>query len=402
MRLLFIGYAMPSDYCIKYKGSSIAGNKMQLGVLKGLRESLGNNIDVITVPAMAPYPQFKKIFITPKKVELVEGIDTHFIPFINIPFIKQIMQIFFAVIYASIWVIKYYRHKEKVVFCFNSYPNVALAARVLKKLFGCKIVCLFADPPIDVSSRQGIAKMAWNLFEKTAEKSIKQFGCIVVLNKLAALDYAPKVPYIVVDGGFGPDDYIAEASFGKEVQDKEEKIVMFAGALIGYNGVTILIEAFKLIDNPLYKLWIFGDGQLKQHVENESKKDPRIIYKGLVSNEVVMLHQKKVDVLANPRPTDSDVSKYTFPSKLIEYMLSGTPVITTRLNGITEDYHPYLYFFDEETPEAFAQKITEVLGLDEEERRKKGIAAMEYVIKNKNWDVQCRKIVEFIFEGGTH
>jgi hypothetical protein len=170
MRLLFIGYVMPGDFCIKYKGSSIAGNKMQLGVLKGLKKSLDNKIDVITVPAMALYPQFKKIFITPQKVELVEDIDTYFVPFINIPFIKQIMQIFFAVIYASIWAIKYYSHKEKVAFCFNSYPNVALAARVLKKLFGCKIVCLFADPPIDVSSRKGIAKIAWNLFEKSAEK----------------------------------------------------------------------------------------------------------------------------------------------------------------------------------------------------------------------------------------
>ena len=396
MRLLFIGYVIPNEFCNMYKGCSIAGNKMQLGILKGLKKYFGNNIDIITIPAMAPFPQFKKIFVIPAKVPLIENMEAQFVPFINIPFFKQITQIIFSIFYVCLWAIKNGNEKEKVIFCFNSYPNVAIAAIVLKKFFGCKIICLFADPPIDVISRKGIAKLAWNLFEKTAERSIKQFDGIVVLNRLAALDYAPEIPYIVVDGGFDPDDYAVDVVNDEVLHKRKDKIIMFSGMLIEYNGIMTLIEAFKLINDSSCKLWIFGDGPLRDYVINESKKDSRIMYKGMVSNKEIIMYQRLADILVNPRLTGNNVSKYTFPSKLIEYMLSGTPVITTKISGITEDYYPYLFFFDKETPEEFAKKITEVLNIDLYERRKKGLAAKEFIIRNKSWDFQCKRIVEFI------
>ena len=53
----------------------------------------------------------------------------------------------------------------------------------------------------------------------------------------------------------------------------------------------------------------------------------------------------------NPRFTGAEYTLYSFPSKNIEYMVSGTPVITTRLAGIPDDYYPYVFVFEEEINE---------------------------------------------------
>ena len=45
----------------------------------------------------------------------------------------------------------------------------------------------------------------------------------------------------------------------------------------------------------------------------------------------------------------------------MEYMASGTPVLTTRLPGMPAEYYPYVEFIDEETPEGIARALKRVL-----------------------------------------
>ena len=51
---------------------------------------------------------------------------------------------------------------------------------------------------------------------------------------------------------------------------------------------------------------------------------------------------------------DKLVAKYSFPSKNMEYMVSGTPVLTTRLPGMPMEYYPYVYFIEEESADGIA------------------------------------------------
>ena len=125
------------------------------------------------------------------------------------------------------------------------------------------------------------------------------------------------------------------------------------------------------------------------------KNDSRIKYMGIVSNEQVVAAEKQATILVNPRLSNQEFAKYSFPSKTSEYMVSGTPLVTTKLPGIPDEYFEHLYLFEEESIEGFAKKMQEILSLPYTELRQKGRDAQEFVLKNKNNIVQTKKIINF-------
>ena len=55
---------------------------------------------------------------------------------------------------------------------------------------------------------------------------------------------------------------------------------------------------------------------------------------------------KEAKLLINLRNPEDKYTKYSFPSKTFEYMVSGTPFFTTKLEGIPSEYYNYLYCID--------------------------------------------------------
>ena len=70
---------------------------------------------------------------------------------------------------------------------------------------------------------------------------------------------------------------------------------------------------------------------------------PAVKYKGVAPNAVIVEEELKATLLVNPRPTGEEYTKYSFPSKNMEYMASGTPVLTTCLPGMPAEYNEYVY-----------------------------------------------------------
>lgn len=113
----------------------------------------------------------------------------------------------------------------------------------------------------------------------------------------------------------------------------------------------------------------------------------------LLSSQVVAKEMEST-LLINPRPTNEEYVKYSFPSKTMEYMASGTPVLTTRLPGMPKEYYPYVNFIEEETPQGMARALSSVLSRSEEALRQQGLAARRFVLEERNNLVQAGKILE--------
>ena len=63
-------------------------------------------------------------------------------------------------------------------------------------------------------------------------------------------------------------------------------------------------------------------------------------------------------LLINPRFSNEEYTKYSFPSKNMEYMASGTPILTTKLPGMPKEYYEYIYLFEEESIEGMKNKMS--------------------------------------------
>ena len=98
----------------------------------------------------------------------------------------------------------------------------------------------------------------------------------------------------------------------------------------------------------------------------------------------------------NPRPTTEEFTKYSFPSKNMEYMVSGTPLLTTRLPGMPKEYYPYVFLIEDETIDGYAKALADALSRTEDELVNFGQKAKKFVLENKNYIIQTRRIIELI------
>ena len=134
--------------------------------------------------------------------------------------------------------------------------------------------------------------------------------------------------------------------------------------------------------------------QLK--LEEIIKEHSNIKYLGVVPNSEVVNAELKATLLINPRPTGEDYTKYSFPSKNMEYMASGTPVLTTRLPGMPLDHVEYVYLIEEETAVGIASMLSEILTQSEEELFEKGKEAKRFILEKKNNVSQAKKLLDML------
>ena len=385
MKVLFLGYAVSKEKAERLSGASIAGNKMQLNIIRGLAEQADIQLNVLTIYPVASYPRDRKLGYRRKKEKLGDGIWCTRVSFINLPIIKQLYQV------ASLLVetIKM-ADKDTIILAFNQYPQVGIVCRFAKRIVGCNIVSVMADAPINDSMGQN--NRLRNLFNRLTEFCIKDCDAIIALNKNIVEKYAPGTVYTVVEGGAEIDessDFVYNAPTRKNV--------VYAGALTHYSGILTLMEAMSYIEDTELVLEIYGDGVLRDEIAEASKYRKNIKYYGRVGNKEILEIQKKAFLLVNPRRTDDPIANYTFPSKMFEYMISGTPVLSTKLSGYSDEFLKHIYTTDDNARD-MACTLKGLANMSSEEAKKTAEHAFRFIQRNMCWKKQSEKIYHFLEE----
>ena len=200
-------------------------------------------------------------------------------------------------------------------------------------------------------------------------------------------------PYIVMEG---LADVGMAAKNVMEIKKQKPQVLMYAGGLHERYGLKMLTEAFTQLDNSNWNLVIYGSGPFAKDLVKYTEKNERIIYKGVASNEDVVEAELKASLLVNPRPSREEFTRYSFPSKNIEYMVSGTPLLTTPLSGMPVEYYDYVYLFAEETIEGYKATLETILNLSSVELYDKGKKARNFILTKKNNVVQAGRIIDFM------
>ena len=156
------------------------------------------------------------------------------------------------------------------------------------------------------------------------------------------------------------------------------------------------MEGFRKADIPNAVLHIYGPGDYVKELQQIAQEDERIFYGGMLLNSEIVEKEQEATLLVNPRPTGEEYVKYSFPSKTMEYMASGTPVLTTVLPGMPKEYYPYVFFLEDETAEGIARILPELLAKSEEELFEKGSRARAFVLDQRNNLVQAQKIIQML------
>ena len=101
-----------------------------------------------------------------------------------------------------------------------------------------------------------------------------------------------------------------------------------------------------------------------------------------------------MNLLVNPRKNIGEYTKYSFPSKILEYMSSGTPVLMYKLDGIPDEYYDKVFLVD--NYDDLSSAIVELSTVDENNMIEIAKKAENFVINDKNPFKQTKKIMDLI------
>ena len=366
-----------------------AGQKFDYLMIKGL---IKNGVECDALSSIPINRRISKKLFWNKKNITERGIKFKLIPFINFPILHQLCLFVYTFNYVLFWGIT--KRKEKFIIADVLNFTICAAALIASKLIGIKSIGVVTDMPGFLVNAAGGKSDSISRNKKLysiMKQSIFHYdGYVFLTEQMNSVINKKYKPYIVMEGLVDSEIPFDE----NRVIEGEERIILYAGGLHERYGLKTLVEAFiKLTDENL-RFWIFGSGPFADDLKNiYCKKDKRIIYKGIRPNNEVVEAELKATLLVNPRPTHEEFTKYSFPSKNMEYMVSGTPVLTTRLPGMPKEYYPYIFIFDEETLNGYEKKLNEVLQLSQESLEKKGKAAKEWILNNKNNRTQTSRIL---------
>jgi len=403
MDILFIGgifkKEQQQEILNKSKGVvQFAANVLQWNLITGLDACNSRYVTVLNALFVGSYPSlYKDIFIKSGIWSHADGAVDINAGFINIFGIKHLWRAITLRNNAVKWA-KTVRGEKKVIILYSMHTPFIYAAAKAKLVNPDIHICLVVpDLPQFMNlgeTRNNTINILKNIDIYIMDKYLKHINSFVLLTKhMAEAIGVGNRPWIVVEGIVNPDDI---PNRKEVIKDSDKKAILYTGTLNKAYGILELLEAFELIKNSNIQLWICGAGEAEHEVKTIEARDSRVKYFGQVTRDEAVKLQYKASILINPRSGKGEFTKYSFPSKIMEYMLSGTPAIVRKLPGMPEEYMNYLFVVNGESTSDLAIKIREVCEMSKEDLQIFGSNARDFVISQKNHKTQANKILEMV------
>ena len=402
--VLFLGKLFPreKEQEIKNKmktGMQDAANALQWNIIDGFEANDFGRMKIINYLPVDAYPNgYTDKFIegfTFQHTENYKADDVN-VKCCNVFGIKRFINSLYFRKYIKKWA-KEDNGKRKVILSYTA-NSMFLGLVKLAKKYNKNIVagCIIADIPQFATAREmtGFKKLYHSYQVKKCASLYDLVDRFVLLTEQMAQKLEIKSPHIVVEGIATTDAYETDESLLSTL--KGQRYVLYSGTLNYKFGIGTLLEAFEKTDDDNLKLVICGFGEAEELIKEKQKEDTRILYLGRVDRAQVLALQKNATVLVNPRQNNEEFTKYSFPSKNLEYLSSGVPLVAYKLDGIPREYDDYIIYPADDSAEALSQEIIKISNLPDDERQSLGQKAKDFVFENKNKVKQAQRIIEFI------
>ena len=343
-----------------------------------------------------------------------DGLSYSFVRFANIPLIKNVC----ADLYSRRFVkrlIKEHGPANVRVTCDLLSLSAAMGAIHAAASGGALSLGVITDLPEHLSGRTSsgfYGKLFLRCVRKTSgiiavtEAVGRRFDRpFVVIEGISAPEGEgiPAQPAKLASGPEGAAELVRDFSAEHGVDFSREKVFFYAGGIEEAYGVKLMVDAYIKANIPDSRLLLFGGGAFGAELSRIAAAYPRIIFAGMKSNRLVTALEKEAFLLINPRTSAGEFTEFSFPSKNMEYMCSGTPMAGFMLPGIPAEYWEHMFVPAEETADAMGALLAKVAEMPADELARKGAAAAEFVRREKGPAAQASRVVSFfdgLAEGG--
>lgn len=370
-----------------------AANNFQKKIIYGLR-SLNIPLEVVSIPFLGAYPTaYSDMYFSGFQNMNDDNSGYKYFAFNNIYGYRNISR-FRAAKRGLRDFISVDDDKKLIIVYTPHTPFIQAANWAKRKDPRIKICMVVPDLPqyMDLSkSLSPIYKFLKSIDLKQFAKENKTVDSYILLTEQMAdaLNVGDR-PYRVVEG-------IYEATNGVSNKRVGIKTIVYTGKLNLAFGATNLVKAFHSIQNANIRLVICGSGEAKNEIAQIAAKDSRIDFKGQVTSDEARKCILDGDILVNPRPNDSIYTKYSFPSKIIDYLATGNPVIAFELDGMPKIYKDFIYYIPENNIESIAKTIQRVINADPKEIQVRTNKALQYINYKLSREEVAKSIINLNF-----
>jgi glycosyltransferase involved in cell wall biosynthesis len=171
---------------------------------------------------------------------------------------------------------------------------------------------------------------------------------------------------------------VVDAIEGAKQHDRP--YIFFSGALYERYGVESMIHAYLQLKPRNMDLLIAGFGPVAQRIEQLSQQHRQIKFLGLLHPTLTRKYQAGAYVNLNPRPLDVDLDQVAIPSKVLDYISSGAPTLTTRHPWIETQFGDRIDYIDDTSVDGIRIALKRFLLADYGLAQTKAIKAKNFVL----------------------
>lgn len=274
--------------------------------------------------------------------------------------------------------------KDTFVIIYNpTYSTLGLAKKIKRK--GGHPILMLADFTEPKEYKNLVRKLLAFLFRL----EIRCFEKVIVLSENSKSMIKKKVPMLLMQGGI---EHKTFKGF-KKLKVNSSIIIMYSGHLSNITGVDIFLNMIKQNKRKDVEFVISGKGPLECDVKELTKYDSRVKFIGYLPDAEYYKILNSAHVLINPRNMEYPQNQNNFPSKVLEYLATGRPIISTKFPGYNL-FEKNILFYDG-SAEKLNLKIDDVCVNYE-------ILSEKYYLQNRlfaesfDWKNQSKRIIDFI------
>lgn len=403
-KVLFLGgFFYESEIARLSKGRiEKAANKHQMALLNGLASVC--ELSAISLPFVGTFPRsFKKGSVSALEFSPQDkAIRRLSLSFLNMPLVKSVSRL-----WSTVRLLKRFiqRVRPDAVIVYGAHSPFLLGALLVRRFVGLQNLCVVVtDLPEYMTqprSRGRVFKIAKWLDSRLISMLLARFDRFILLAEpmYDRLKLNNK-PFLVEEGIFHPpvgNESLKSVTHQSKQQNSKLRI-LYAGGLSERNGITELLRAADLRRDDV-ELIICGTGDLEPQIRQKSQTECNIEFLGFLDDEALSEVSRSVDCFINPRqPTSGDFVRYSFPSKTMEYLASGKPVICAVLPGMPSVYKEFVFELKSSGAEGICECIDDLLRAPPSQVKERALAGQDYVFRFKSSSASANRIVNFIWE----
>lgn len=321
-------------------------------------------------------------------------------------FLRYLLEYVTFFMLSGLWLSALYLRRHHQLVHVHNMPNFLVLATLLPRLFGAKVILDMHDPmPELFQSQFRLPSRHWIVRLLRWEESIscRYPHYLLTVNepmreRLLENELDPERVQVVLNL---PDPKIFSPSLIQPTSSvvNSNFTLIYTGTISQRYGLDVALEALRILqaEMPDLRLLIVGEGPHLSELQQKTKAyglEDRVLFRNKVPLEHIPELLTQCNVGISPHGNDVFWELY-FSTKIVEFLIMGLPVISSRTRTIEHYFDDsMLFFFEPGNAQDFVQQVRLIRQRPDLVDAKRATAQAK--LRELNWEIEKQKFLRLI------